>query len=184
MENYSKADLVKKGRKLAFLLRHDVEAFEKGKIDENGWRRVGEILELGFTCPLIEVIVETNNKKRYEFNIDKTKIRARQGHSIPVDVELEKSIPPKYLYHGTTDVIKDKILEEGIKSMTRLYVHLSEDVETAIKVGKRHGNKVVVFVIDAEKMENEGHEFYLSRNNVWLTKHIAPKYFCEILSVD
>ena len=176
--------IVGKSRKLAFLLRHDNKAFEEGKIDEHGWRCVDELLELGFTRPQLEEIVETNNKKRYEFNTDKTKIRARQGHSVPVDVELEKRIPPKYLYHGTTDVVKDRILEEGINNMTRLYVHLSEDVETAIKVGKRHGNKVVVFVIDAEKMENEGYEFYLSRNNVWLTKYIAPKYFSDILSVD
>ena len=173
-----------KSRKLAFLLRHDNKAFEDGKIDEHGWRHVDELLDLGFTRPLLEEIVESNNKKRYEFNTDKTKIRARQGHSIPVDVELEKRNPPKYLYHGTTDVVKYKILKEGINNMTRLYVHLSEDVENAIKVGKRHGNKVVVFVIDAEKMENEGHEFYLSRNNVWLTKHIAPKYLSDILSVD
>ena len=181
---FTKAKLFEKGKRLAFLLRHDGEAYEKGKIDEYGWRRVDELLDLGFTRPLLEEIVETNNKKRYEFNTDMTKIRARQGHSIPVDVELEKTIPPKYLYHGTSDVVKDKILEEGINSMTRLYVHLSEDIETAVKVGKRHGNKVVVFVIDAEKMKDEGNEFYLSRNNVWQTKHIDPKYFSEILSVD
>lgn len=176
MENYSKVELVNKGRKLAFLLRHDVEAYEKGKIEENGWRCVDELLELGFTRPQIEEIVETNKKKRYEFNTDKTKIRARQGHSIPVDVELEKRTPPKYLYHGTSEATKDSILNEGIKSMNRLFVHLSEDIETAKKVGKRHGNKVVVFVIDAEKMVGEGHVFYLSRNNVWLTNHVDAKY--------
>lgn len=181
---FTKAKLYERGKRLAYLLRHDVEAYEKGKIDEYGWRRVDELLDLGFTRPLLEEIVESNNKKRYEFNTDKTKIRARQGHSFPVDVELENRIPPKYLYHGTTDVVKDKILEEGINCMTRLYVHLSEDVETAKKVGKRHGDRVVVFQIDSKKMESDGYEFYLSRNNVWLTKYIAPKYFSDILSVD
>lgn len=172
--------IVGKSGKLAFLLRHDNKAFEEGKIDEHGWRRVDELLDLGFTRPLLEEIVETNNKKRYEFNTDKTKIRARQGHSIPVDVELEKRIPPKYLYHGTTDGVIDSILKEGIKSMNRLYVHLSEDVETAKKVGKRHGGSVVVFQIDSEKMESDGYEFYLSRNNVWLTKHVNPKNLAKL----
>ena len=181
---FTKAILYERGKRLAFLLRHDGEAYVKGKIDEYGWRRVDELLEFGFTIPLLEEIVETNYKKRYEFNTDKTKIRARQGHSIHVDVELERKNPPRYLYHGTTDGVIDSILKEGIKSMNRLYVHLSEDIETAKKVGKRHGDRVVVFQIDSEKMESDGYEFYLSRNNVWLTKYIAPKYFSDILSVD
>lgn len=163
-------------KRLAFLLRHDIEAFEEGKIDENGWRRVDELLNQGFTMDILNEIVKTNNKKRYEFNTDLTMIRARQGHSINVNVGLEKRAPLKYLYHGTSETVKDSILKDGIKSMNRLYVHLSADIETAINVGKRHGGKVIVFRIDAEKMDAEGCEFYLSRNNVWLTEFVDSKY--------
>ena len=115
---------------------------------------------------------------RYEFNADHTMIRARQGHSIPVDVELEKRNPPKYLYHGTSEAVKDSILKEGIKSMSRLFVHLSEDISIAINVGKRHGQKVVVFQIDAERMNKDGYEFYYSRNHVWLIKCGECKVNC------
>ena len=116
-EGFSKRVLVRTGKQLAFLLRHDTDAFEKGKIDKQGWRRVDELLELGFSKPLLEEIVETNNKKRYEFNADSTKIRARQGHSIPVDVEFERKNPPRYLYHGTTIAARESIITEGIKNM-------------------------------------------------------------------
>ena len=102
-KDYSKTTLIKKGRRLAFYLRHDIEAFGEGKIDENGWRSVDELFNLGFSMVLLEEIVKTNNKRRYEFNSDASKIRARQGHSIPVNAELEVKTPPKYLYHGTSD---------------------------------------------------------------------------------
>lgn len=177
---FKQKDVESKGRYLAKLLRHDIEAYEKGKIDEHGWRHVDELLKIGFDLPLLEQIVEINNKKRYEFNADHTLIRARQGHSIPVDVELERSIPPRLLYHGTSESVKDNILRDGIKSMARLYVHLSKDIETAIKVGKRHGDKVVVFGVDSGKMESDGQEFFLSRNDVWLTKFVDPKYIKEL----
>lgn len=170
-------------KRLAFLLRHDKEALENGKIDEFGWRCIEELVEMGYTRTLLEEIVETNNKKRYEFNDDHTMIRARQGHSIQVDVELERLTPLKYLYHGTSEDVKDAIMSEGLKSMKRLYVHLSEDVETAINVAKRHGNNVVVFQIDAEQMDKDGYEFFCSRNHVWLTKYVDPRYIHEIKSV-
>jgi putative RNA 2'-phosphotransferase len=170
----------RKSKSLAFLLRHDKEAFESEKIDEFGWRCVQEFVEMGYTRTLLEEIVDTNNKKRYEFNDDHTMIRARQGHSIQVDVELERMTPLKYLYHGTSKDVKDAILSEGLKSMKRLYVHLSEDVETAINVGKRHGQDVVVFQIDAEQMDKDGYEFFCSRNHVWLTKFVDTKYIHEM----
>ena len=180
-ENYSKTMLIKKGRRLAFYLRHDIEAFGKGKIDENGWRSVDELLNIGFSKALLEEIVKTNNKRRYEFNADATMIRARQGHSIPVNAELEVKTPPKYLYHGTSDEAKELILKEGIMKMNRLYVHLSEDIETAVKVGKRHDKDVVVLQIDAEKMGKEGLVFFLSRNGVWLTEYVDIRYIQVII---
>lgn len=89
-ENY----IIRKGKRLAFLLRHDKEAFEQGKIDDHGWRMVEELARLGFTRELLDVIVATNNKQRYEYSPDGKKIRARQGHSINVDVELTETTPP------------------------------------------------------------------------------------------
>lgn len=106
-------NIIRKGRRLAYLLRYDNEALEMGKIDSNGWRNVAEIIECGFSRPLLEEIVATNDKKRYEFNADFTKIRAKQGHSIPVDVELAIATPPEYLYHGTCEDTKEIILREG-----------------------------------------------------------------------
>ena len=168
--------LTVKGKELAFLLRHDKESYEKGLIDGNGWRNVSELIEKhGYSAELLEEIVETNNKKRYEFNEDHTKIRARQGHSINVDVGLSEAEPPAILYHGTSSDVIDAILKEGIKKGSRLYVHLSKDTETATNVGSRHGTPCLLS-IDTKKMYEDGVKFYLSNNGVWLTEFVDPKY--------
>lgn len=168
--------LITKGKELAFLLRHDKEAFDNGLIDHNGWRNVSELVsDKGYSIDLIEEIVATNNKKRYEFNEDHTKIRARQGHSINVDVELTEAEPPKVLYHGTSSDALDSIFGEGIKKGTRLYVHLSKDKETATNVGARHGTPYVL-EINSEQMYKDGIKFYLSNNGVWLTDYVDVKY--------
>lgn len=166
----------KKSIKLAYLLRHDKDyAF-----DEHGWREVEDlILTHGFTMPLLENIVATNDKQRYEFNDTKTRIRARQGHSIHVDVELKEVTPPGILYHGTSEDVVKLILSEGLESRTRLYVHLSSDIETALKVGRRHGNPKVL-KIDSTAMRANGIKFYLSNNGVWLTDFVAPEYISLI----
>ncbi len=167
---------VKYGKRLSYLLRHDKQGYIDKLIDENGWRRVEELIrDHGFTEAMIEEIVNTNDKKRYEFNEDKSKIRARQGHSIPVDVELKETVPPEFLYHGTCTRFVESILAEGLKPQTRLYVHLSPDVETALKVGSRHGDPVV-FRVKSNKMHDDGHIFYLSNNGVWLTKVVPTDY--------
>jgi hypothetical protein len=101
-----------------------------------------------FDRPYLEKIVRTDAKQRYAFNADHTKIRANQGHSIPVDVEPEQLTPPDILWHGTGEKSVAAILSEGLRPMGRLYVHLSKDPETAKKVGSRHG-RPVVFQIDA-----------------------------------
>jgi len=125
----------------------------------------------------LETVVETNNKKRFEFNTDKTKIRARQGHSIDVDVELEEKRPPAFLYHGTSDRFLEAIEKDGLKKMNRQYVHLSEDRATAEKVGKRHGGNLIVLRIQADSYQYEtGAKFYLSRNGVWLTEKVPVQY--------
>lgn len=167
---------VAKSKKLAYLLRHDKDyAF-----DEHGWREVEDlILNHGFTMLLLENIVATNNKQRYEFNDNKTRIRARQGHSILVDVELKEAIPPVTLFHGTSEDVVSSILIEGLKPGKRLHVHLSSDIETAIKVGRRHGSPVVLKV-NAKAMEADSIRFYLSNNGVWLTDFIDKKYISVI----
>ena len=120
---------------------------------------------------MLEEIVRTDNKQRYSFNDDKTKIRANQGHSIPVDVELEQKTPPDVLWHGTGEKYVSSIEAEGLIPKTRLYVHLSSDPDTAIKVGSRHG-KPVVYEVAAKEMQEDGYVFFQSVNGVWLTKHV------------
>ena len=157
---------------LAFLLRHD----RNYAFDEHGWRNVSDLLENhGFTMDELCEIVKTNNKQRFEFSYDKKLIRACQGHSINVDVELEKKLPPNILYHGTASDSVESILSLGIVSCTRLHVHLSARIETAITVGKRHGTPVV-FMVDAKRMSEDGMVFYYSRNGVWLTSNVPSKY--------
>ena len=161
-----------RGKRLAFLLRHD----KCYPFDEHGWREVSDLLtNHGYTMDELKEIVETNNKQRYEFSEDLTRIRARQGHSVRVDVELEEKLPPDILYHGIGEQFIASIMEHGIRKGTRLHVHLSETTATAIKVGQRHG-KPVVLAIDAKRMADDGHQFFLSRNNVWLTEYVDVRY--------
>ena len=161
-----------KSKRLAYLLRHD----RKYQFDANGWREVSDLTEKhGFTFEELCVIVDANNKQRFEFSEDMQYIRARQGHSIHVDVELEECVPPPILFHGTAEHSVNTILKEGLKSQNRLYVHLSSTMGTAINVGKRHGAPVVLKV-DAQKMFKDGAKFYLSRNGVWLTDYVATEY--------
>lgn len=167
---------------LSLILRHKPE--EIGiSLDENGWADVLELLSginntgRKINIDLLEEIVKTDNKGRYSFNEDKTKIRANQGHSIKVDVELKEIIPPDILYHGTAERFITNILDkkQGLKPMSRLYVHLSKDYDTAIKVGIRHGNPVVL-KINAKQMKEDGYLFYLSENGVYMTKSVPYKY--------
>lgn len=170
--------LKKKGLRLTWLLRHDKESFEKGIIDEHGWRPISELVSKHdyFSTEIIDEIVKTNNKQRFEYNDTKTHIRARQGHSIPVDVELKEIVPPDVLYHGTAEEFLKSIKEYGVKKQTRLYVHLSIDVSTALNVGIRHSDKPIVLVINAKQMYMDGCKFYISNNGVYLTDYVAPKY--------
>lgn len=165
---------------ISLVLRHQPDAAGIS-LDEHGWAEVDELInginKTGRVIDLeiLEEIVRTDNKQRYSFNADKSLIRANQGHSVPVDVELEERQPPQYLYHGTAERFLDSIMEEGLKPMSRLYVHLSKDEKTAAEVGKRHG-KPVVLRICSEEMYHDGIKFYLSQNGVWLTKHVDKKY--------
>nr|WP_304709632.1 RNA 2'-phosphotransferase [uncultured Acetatifactor sp.] len=173
---------------LSQVLRHKPEEGHV-TLDEHGWADVEELLAgicstgRKMDRDILEEIVATDKKQRYSFSQDKKLIRANQGHSIPVDVELKEQEPPEILYHGTAEAFLDAINAEGLKPMSRLYVHLSKDVETAVKVGKRHG-KPVVLQIRSGEMHRDGQPFYLSENGVWLTKKVACGYFerMDILS--
>jgi len=172
MEN---KELHRIGRKLSYLLRHDKDI----PMDSNGWVEVSVILkEVGINMTVLDDIVETNNKKRYSYNIDKTKIRANQGHSVNVDVELEKKIPPVILFHGTSPDFLKSILKIGLNKMNRQHVHLSSDYETALNVGQRHTKRKdpIILVVDCKSMVKDGYKFYLSENGVWLTDHVPNKY--------
>ena len=172
---------VKLGRFLSLVLRHDPHAAGI-TLDEHGWADVNELLAgvnrtgRKIDRVTLERIVRENNKQRYSFNGDGTKIRANQGHSLQVDVELKAAQPPKYLYHGTASRFLPAIQAEGIRKMSRQHVHLSGDFETAMAVGKRHGIPVVI-TIDAGAMARDGVAFYRSENGVWLCGHVEPKYF-------
>lgn len=173
-------NLVSRGKRLAFLLRHD----KNYPFDEHGWREISDLItNHGYTMDELKEIVATNNKQRYEFSEDMTRLRARQGHSVHVDVELEEKLPPDMLYHGTGEQSLAPIREQGINKGNRLYVHLSETSEAAVNVGKRHG-KPVVLVIDAKRMAEDGHKFYLSRNGVWLTDYVDVKYLNGVLNME
>ena len=167
------------GKYIALILRHKPEVIGI-TLDEHGWANVEALIagirkDHDFDMEMLEEIVRNDNKQRYSFNEDKTLIRANQGHSIPVNVELEKKNPPEVLYHGTAVKYEDFIDEQGLLAKSRLYVHLSVDVETATNVGKRHG-KPVLYRVLAGDMHKAGYDFFLSANGVWLTKSVPKEY--------
>ena len=133
----------------------------------------------GLDFATLEQIVAHDDKRRYSFSADKRLIRANQGHSIPVDVELEEVKPPEVLYHGTAQRFSSSINAQGLLKMSRLYVHLSNDVATAEKVGRRHG-QAKIFLVESGKMFADGYKFFRSVNGVWLTEHVPAKYLKEM----
>ena len=168
---------------LSLILRHKPETIGIS-LDEHGWADVAELIEgisktREFNMDILEEIVRTDEKERYSFNEDKTLIRANQGHSIPVDVELEEVEPPEELWHGTGEKYVALIDEIGLIRKSRLYVHLSKDKETALKVGSRHG-RPVLYTVKTREMYQDGYTFFLSKNGVWLTKEVPVKYLEKI----
>lgn len=167
---------------ISLILRHKPSAANI-ELDEHGWANVDELItginqvdsRNNMDMEKLEEIVRTDNKQRYSFNEDKTLIRANQGHSIPVDVELQEIVPPEYLWHGTATKYMESIDNEGLVPKSRLYVHLSGDEETAINVGKRHG-KLLMYKVLSGKMVEDGYKFYRSVNGVWLTKKVPAEY--------
>ena len=164
---------------MSLILRHKPEVIGIS-LDEHGWANVDELIAgiaktNDFNMDILEEIVRTDEKQRYSFNEDKTLIRANQGHSIPVDVELDEVEPPETLWHGTSEKYVASIDVQGLIPKSRLYVHLSKDSDTASKVGSRHG-KPVLYIVKAGEMYKDGYKFFLSKNGVWLTKEVPVKY--------
>ena len=169
---------------ISLILRHKPEVIGI-TLDEHGWADIHALIDgvnatgrHHLTQETLEEIVRTDEKQRYAFNEDHTRIRANQGHSISVDVELEQRTPPSVLYHGTGEKYVDAIDRQGLIPKGRLYVHLSDDVETARKVGRRHG-KSVIYQVDCQKMATDGFEFFLSANHVWLTKCVPARFLSK-----
>lgn len=175
-------NLTDTSRFMSLILRHKPETIGIS-LDEHGWADVGELIAgiaktHEFNMDILEEIVRTDEKQRYSFNEDKTLIRANQGHSIPVDVELDEAEPPEELWHGTGEKYVTSIDGQGLIPKSRLYVHLSKDRDTAVKVGRRHG-KPVLYIVKAGEMHRDGYQFYLSKNGVWLTKKVPVKYLLK-----
>ncbi|MDE7299647.1 MAG: RNA 2'-phosphotransferase [Lachnospiraceae bacterium] len=168
---------------ISLILRHKPEVIGIS-LDEHGWANVDELIAgiaktQKFNMDMLEEIVRTDEKQRYSFNENRTLIRANQGHSIPVDVELEEAAPPEELWHGTGEKFTASIEAQGLIPKSRLYVHLSKDEDTAVKVGQRHG-KPVLYIVRAGEMRRDGYKFYLSKNGVWLTKEVPVKYLRRV----
>lgn len=179
-------DLSAASRFLSLILRHKPEVIGIS-LDEHGWAEVDEVVAgirktREFDRDMLEEIVRTDQKQRYSFNGDRTLIRANQGHSIPVDVELETAKPPEFLWHGTGEKYLASIEKNGLIPKSRLYVHISSDIDTARKVGQRHG-KAVIFRVFAGKMQEDGYTFYCSKNGVWLTKEVPVRYLEKMKEV-
>ncbi|MDE6035623.1 MAG: RNA 2'-phosphotransferase [Ruminococcus sp.] len=174
-------DLKKTSKFLSLILRHKPEVIGI-ELDNKGWADVSELIDgvnksgkYFLDMNTLEEIVRTDEKGRYSFSDDMTKIRANQGHSVNVDVNLKKCQPPEYLYHGTAEKYVNSINQQGLIPKGRLYVHLSADVVTAEKVGSRHGKPVIYKVLSGE-MYRQGYNFYISANGVWLADFVPANF--------
>jgi putative RNA 2'-phosphotransferase len=165
---------------LSLVLRHKPETIGLD-LDENGWTETQVLLEKlaknnrKIDLKTLEEVVANNDKKRFAFNADKTKIRASQGHSIEVKLGYTAVEPPEMLFHGTATRFLNSIQKQGLLKGNRHQVHLSKNMDTATNVGSRHG-KVVVLKVKSIEMYKAGFEFFVSENQVWLTDHVPVEY--------
>ena len=165
---------------MSYVLRHAPESIGV-TLNSAGWidvdvfidamTRSGKPMDLA----MLETVVAANDKQRFEFSSDRKSIRARQGHSIAVELGYEPRVPPDTLFHGTATRFIESIFREGLKPGNRHHVHLSTNTQTMLSVGRRHG-KPIVLKVDARGMHRDGLLFYVTDNEVWLTKHVPVKY--------
>jgi putative RNA 2'-phosphotransferase len=165
---------------LSLVLRHKPELIGL-RLSPEGWADLNELIakaaekNIVLSQDVICNIVQTNDKQRFSLTADRAFIRANQGHSVSVDLNLPEHVPPPCLFHGTASRFLKSIKEKGLLPKTRQHVHLSADIDTALQVGSRHG-KPVVLQIDAAKMHESGCTFFLSENKVWLTRYVPASY--------
>ncbi|WP_395374719.1 RNA 2'-phosphotransferase [Marinicella sp. W31] len=178
------SELSKISKFLSFILRHRPDDIGL-KLDNKGWVFISELIkkakpEVLLTKSLIQKIVVESDKQRFKISEDGLKIRANQGHSVKIDLGLKPTIPPAILYHGTATRFLDSIMQKGLTAGQRHHVHLSSDIETARAVGQRYG-KPAILQINAEQMHNDGYQFFLSDNHVWLTNLVVNQYILRTL---
>jgi putative RNA 2'-phosphotransferase len=165
---------------LSYVLRHRPDSIGL-QLDANGWAHVDELLQRlaehgkPVARDLLDRVVAENDKQRFVFDTARTRIRASQGHSIDVELGLEPVEPPDVLYHGTASRFVTSILATGLRPGSRRHVHLSGEVDTARRVGTRHGVPVILRM-DTARMRADGVTFYRSDNGVWLAGPVAPRY--------
>ena len=176
--------LTQKSRFLSLVLRHQPE--KAGiELDDAGWVEVTKLraglAEAGHPLTLeeLQTLVRENDKQRFAFSSDGSRIRANQGHSVQVDLALAKATPPSSLYHGTVERFLASIQEQGLRPGDRHHVHLSADRATAWKVAQRRGAPIIL-LIDAQQMAQRGHDFYRSENGVWLTDHVPAEFLTRL----
>ncbi len=178
------ARLVRVSKYLSKHLRHQPERLGL-HLAPGGWVSVEELLaamvrhRFPITQAELDEVVARNDKQRFSFDPTGKLIRANQGHSVGVDLQLEPAEPPNVLYHGTSEGTAGAIVREGLRRMRRQHVHLSGDIETARRVGARHG-RPVVFRVDASGMHRAGRPFYRSANGVWLVEEVPPEYLSRV----
>lgn len=176
-----KNNLTNKSKFLSLILRHKPEQYGIKLDKQGGWAKVDDVIKkCNFTLEELEEIVKVDNKQRYSFNEDKSKIRANQGHSINIDLKLKTITPPIFLYHGTIEKFINSIMENGLLKQNRQYVHLSKDIETAKQVALRRGKPIILKIL-ARKMMFDGYKFFISNNGVYLTDNVPSEYLKIIL---
>jgi putative RNA 2'-phosphotransferase len=175
---------VKMSKFLSLILRHKPDEIGL-TLDQHGWADIEELLfkakHTGLTEPLLHELVANSDKQRFALSPDRQKIRANQGHSLAVDLDLKPQCPPDTLYHGTAHRHQASIFASGLEKRKRQHVHLSVDIPTALNVGQRYDRPPLLLSIDAQRMQANGYPFYLSANGVWLVEHVPPDYIqiCE-----
>ncbi|MEO7045196.1 MAG: RNA 2'-phosphotransferase [Ferruginibacter sp.] len=179
----SEKDTTRLSKLLSYILRHKPEEYGI-VLDENGYTNVDELINKlnahneNISLEILQHIVNANNKKRFAFNDDLSKIRASQGHSVDVELGYTEEQPPAILYHGTVEKFLSSILKDGLQKMQRHHVHLSADKTTATKVAERRG-KPIILEIKSGEMFSAGYKFYLSDNGVWLIDHVPVNFITQ-----
>lgn len=167
-------------KSLSYVLRHRPDSVGL-ELETGGWITVAAILDAfrrsgkEVSEEILKEVVAQNDKQRFEFSDDGLRIRARQGHSVEVELGYEPAVPPEVLYHGTATRNLESIFEQGLRKGRRHHVHLSTNRETMLQVAMRHG-KPTLLAIQSEQMHLSGHEFFVTGNNVWLTEHVPPEF--------